>query len=45
MRGFLGMALLVWALAGCTPGPVENHFPGVLIIAVDALRADLGYLQ
>lgn len=40
MRGFLGLALLLWALAGCAPGPVENHFPGVLIIAVDALRAD-----
>jgi len=26
MRGFLGLALLLWALAGCAPGPVENHF-------------------
>lgn len=43
----LVVALLTWALVGCAPGPVENHVPGVLIIAVDALRADrvgvLGY--
>lgn len=48
MRGFpkfLGLALLAGALVGCAPGPVDNHVPGVLIIAVDALRADLGYLQ
>ena len=43
MRGFpkfLGLALLAGALVGCAPGPVDNHVPGVLIIAVDALRAD-----
>jgi arylsulfatase A-like enzyme len=34
------IVVLTLAMLGCDPGPVEDHYRGVLIIAVDALRAD-----
>src|SRR5262245_26859448 len=35
------MSWLLWTwLAGCTPGQVDANAPSVLIVTVDALRAD-----
>jgi arylsulfatase A-like enzyme len=39
MAPVAALALLL-TFSACAPGPVEEHYPGVLIIAVDALRSD-----